>query len=85
LTPNCVPGAAPSGSGALPLRPPLRTVRESFPSYGSSISKRLPWGEAREANRFAPPCDGHLGPSRLAADGRTSRSRHLLSRLHRFP
>src|SRR5256885_1462036 len=29
-----------SGSGLLPTRPPLRTVRESFPSYGSSLSNR---------------------------------------------
>ena len=29
----------PSGSGLLPARPPLRTVLESFPSYGSSHSQ----------------------------------------------
>ena len=29
-----------SGGGLLPARPPLRTVLESFPSYGSSRSNR---------------------------------------------
>ena len=29
----------PSRGGLLPARPPLRTVRESFPSYGSSPHK----------------------------------------------
>src|SRR5580765_4748857 len=29
-----------SGSGLSPARSPLRTVRESFPSYGSSLSNR---------------------------------------------
>jgi transposase-like protein len=33
-------GDAKSGKDAtLPLRPPLRTVRASFPAYGSSLSK----------------------------------------------
>ena len=31
--------ATPSGNGPLPARPPLRTVLESFPSYGSSPHK----------------------------------------------
>src|SRR5438477_11278684 len=30
----------PSRGGLLPARPPLRTVLESFPSYGSSRSNR---------------------------------------------
>jgi len=33
------PQATPSGNGPLPARPPLRTVLESFPSYGSSPHK----------------------------------------------
>src|SRR5205085_3724800 len=33
----------PSGSGLLPARPPLRTVLESFPSYGSSPSNQCRW------------------------------------------
>src|ERR1700693_3616422 len=37
LGPGCF---SPSGGGLLPARPPLRTVRESFPSYGSSLSNR---------------------------------------------
>src|SRR6059036_559955 len=46
----------PSGSGLLPARPPLRTVLESFPSYGSSPSNqcRWPWHLAAilSTNRF---------------------------------
>ena len=33
-----VVGRLPSRDGLLPAHPPLRTVRESFPSYGSSKS-----------------------------------------------
>ena len=36
------PEATPSRGGPLPARPPLRTVRESFPSYGSSPHKAKP-------------------------------------------
>src|SRR4051794_24356366 len=32
----------PSRGGLLPAHPPLRTVRESFPSYGSSLSDQEP-------------------------------------------
>jgi len=37
----------PSGSGLLPARPPLRTVLESFPSYGSSPSNQYRSVEVR--------------------------------------
>ena len=36
----------PSRGGLLPARPPLRTVRESFPSYGSSPHKATAYCEA---------------------------------------
>src|ERR1035437_10347391 len=36
---RAAPEATPSGGGQLPARPPLRTVLESFPSYGSSPHK----------------------------------------------
>ena len=42
--------AAPGRSGVLPPLSPLRTVRDSFPSYGSSLSKGSPWGTARLYN-----------------------------------
>jgi hypothetical protein len=35
----------------LPARTPLRTVRESFPSYGSSRSDRCALSRARGGNR----------------------------------
>ena len=41
----------PSGSGLLPARPPLRTVLESFPSYGSSPTKISP--VRRNRSRFS--------------------------------
>src|SRR5262245_61889608 len=37
--------AAPGRRERLPAHAPLRTVRESFPSHGSSLSKNLPVGE----------------------------------------
>ena len=42
---------APGGCGRLPVRTPLRTVLESFPSYGSCLSNRC-------------PCCGHLAATR---------------------
>src|ERR1051326_4969484 len=44
----------PSGSGLLPARPPLRTVLESFPSYGSSPTKVSPRQE-KPFSRKRPP------------------------------
>ena len=46
----------PSRGGLLPARPPLRTVRESFPSYGSSPHKgaaycRGMWGDPRRSEK----------------------------------
>src|SRR5438477_8688643 len=41
----------PSRGGLLPARPPLRTVLESFPSYGSSRSNRCALSRADGGNR----------------------------------
>jgi len=48
----------------LPVRPPLRTVRESFPSYGSSPHK-------------AKPCDLACGLTRGAVDKKIRPPNHL--------
>jgi len=37
----------PGRSGALPPLSPLRTARDSFPSYGSSLRKVSPYGATR--------------------------------------
>jgi len=43
------PETTPSGGGQLPARPPLRTVLESFPSYGL-YSDNYFWGLATIIN-----------------------------------
>ena len=47
----------PSRDGLLPARPPLRTVRESFPSYGSSPHKATAYcrGMRGDPRRSAKP------------------------------
>ena len=85
--------APPSRGGLLPARPPLRTVLESFPSYGSSLDKANHTG-------VDPPCDHlvRLGNTWVVAVGRsaplgssaethqsTCVDRHLLSRLEAVP
>ena len=66
----------PSRGGLLPARPPLRTVRESFPSYGSSPHKaRLSEADPRPSGH--PPAKplGHSGiqPSCTVALGQQLR------------
>lgn len=78
---------------------PLRTVRDSFPSYGSSIPEGCPCGAPRlRAPVSRSLCDTHLQPSEFASgqvpidlgpfrrvvSGCTGRSRLLLSHPRRF-
>ncbi len=53
------------GRGALRPPAPLRTVRDSFPSYGSSIPERHPCGMPR-LYRHHSLCVTHLLPSNVA-------------------
>ncbi len=73
-------------SGASRPLSPLRTVRDSFPSHGSSISKASPGG-ARPLmkNLLHRLCDTYRQPQSLAGEGtHADRSRvHLLSFLDR--
>ena len=79
---NSRPLALPSRGGLWPARPPLRTVRESFPSYGSSRSNRcaLSWAPAAierrwntsftlraGGNRFGFPSTPTYAPDKTAA------------------
>ena len=54
------------------LRPssPLRTVRDSFPSYGSSLPKGLPlWGSPLISRLSHQLCDTSWQPQCLSAEG----------------
>jgi hypothetical protein len=59
--------SAPSRGGLLPARPPLRTVLESFPSYGSSPHKAKPVRADPRLNRPRPS----LPSNHLAILGRS--------------
>lgn len=50
----------------MPARPPLRTVRESFPSYGSSLSNRctLVWARGGELQPVCDDSSRRWGPGR---------------------
>src|SRR6266850_4634101 len=63
--------SSPSRGGLLPARPPLRTVLESFPSYGSSLSNlcALMWVRG-----------GKLQPMRDESNGRLTLGRRCVSR-----
>ena len=87
---SCVPARTPGRRERLPARAPLRTVRESFPSHGSSRTKVPPdLGDPQPngllGNTELWPC--RAGLPGATAPGRTERRASLVicfSRLRRF-
>src|SRR5216683_2402494 len=62
------PTVVSSGGGLLAAHPPLRTVRESFPSYGSSRSNRCTGpGHAAVTERRMEHCELSYAPRKTAA------------------
>src|SRR6267142_2568181 len=72
---RCAAGSTGSVQAGCPARTPLRTVRESFPSYGSSLSNRCSLVWAR-GGRPQPMCDASTWPVTL---GRYDVSRSLVT------
>ena len=69
----------PGRTGLLPAQSPLRTVRDSFPSYASSISKAVLMGAARQLLRLERQFEL---PSRYASGVFALRAERASNRWH---